>query len=126
MLQQLFVYYAAGAPPSCNNSFFGLIPWWGYLPSSDFSGCDIKTFHFWGSSSDILLVLMAIVDDLLRIAGIVAVGFIIYAAINFITSQGNPEDAAKARGVAINALIGLVISMVAVVLVSYIGRTLGG
>lgn len=118
------LFALAACKPS---TFFGLVPWYQYLPLD--SSCQLNG-HFTlldkGGHSDILLILLAVVDDLLRIAGLVAVGFIIYASINFITSQGNPEDAASARKTAINALIGLVIATVAVGLVSYIGNTLKG
>jgi uncharacterized membrane protein YccC len=70
------------------------------------------------------LIGLAAVDILLRVAGLVAVGFLVYAAFNFITSQGNPEDAAIARGTAINALIGLLLAMFAIVMVSFIGKSL--
>lgn len=117
-------------PAKCEvHDFFGLLPWYAYLKGDLDSNCDIKNFTLLpgaGQHSDLVLILLAIIDDLLRIAGLVAVGFIIYAAFNFVTSQGNPEDAAKARGTAINALIGLVIAMFAIVLVSFIGNKLGG
>ena len=124
---------------SCSSSFFGLKPWYQYIPKKEIGGdCNIKCFNVFTipdsekpndcgqRASDIPRVLLAVVDDLLRIAGLVALGFIIYAAFNFITSQGNPEDAAKARATAINALVGLIIAMIAVALVSFIGNRLGG
>lgn len=113
--------------------FFGLKPWYYYLPSDRFDlsngGCNIKNFQFLpsGSSSggDIPLVIMAIVDDLLRIAAIVAVAYIIVGAAQMITSQGNPEKAAQARSTIINALIGLAVAVVAAGFVAFIGAQLG-
>ncbi|HET7320745.1 MAG TPA: hypothetical protein VFI84_04150 [Candidatus Saccharimonadales bacterium] len=121
--------FAAGPSATCQaHDFFGLKPWYQYLPLD--SNCDIKnSFHVLpggGHQSDLVLILLAVIDDLLRIAGLVAVGFIIYAAISFITSQGNPEDTARARSTAINALVGLVIAIVAVAFVSFLGNKLGG
>jgi hypothetical protein len=108
--------------------FFGLHPWYHYIPKdkSHFDGCDIKHFQLLGSSSDIPLVLLAIVDDLLRIAGMVAVAFIIVGAIRLVTSQGNPEDTSKAQSTIINALIGLAVAIVAASFVSFLGNRLGG
>lgn len=127
---------AAGSMEDCSHSFLGLETWYQYMAPEEFNAdCTVKCFNVFNQSkandcgqkkSDIPLVLLAVVDDLLRIAGLVAVGFIFYAAFNFITSQGDPEDAARARNTAINALVGLVIAMVAVALVSFIGRKLGG
>jgi len=110
-----------------NNTFFGLIPWYYYLPNTDLdqSTCSIRSFHFFGSPPDLPLVLLAVVDDLLRIAGIVAVAFVIVGAIRYITSQGNPDDAAKAQSTIINALIGVALATVAIGIVNYLGGHLG-
>lgn len=108
------------------NEFFGLIPWWQYLPKDDFdNGCNIVHFDVL-HGSDVPLVLLAIVDDLLRIAGLVAVIFVIYGAIKYTASQGDPEGVAKAQSTVINALVGMVIAMVAVAFVSFISNRLGG
>ena len=79
-----------------------------------------------GAVSDIFLVLLAIVDDLLRVAGLIAVGMVLYSSGRFITSQGEPDGVAKARSSIINALIGTAIALFAIVIVSYLGSTLGG
>jgi len=128
ILQQLFLF--ATADPRCEKSFFGLVPWYHYLPSTNFNGypdCSIKNFNFFsGNTSDIPLVLVAVVDDLLRIAGIVAVAFVVYGAIQFIASQGNPEQTARAQSTVTNSLIGLAIAVVSVAFVSFLGSKLGG
>jgi hypothetical protein len=127
MLSQLFTTFAAGCTSSVT-SFFGLIPWYGYLPAGDFDGqCNITKFNVLpasGTPSDIPLILLAGIEDLLRVAGLVAVGFLIYAAVRYVTSQGNPEQTAKAQNTVISALVGLVIAMVAVVFVSFLGNAL--
>jgi hypothetical protein len=137
MLSQLFSNFAVACQTS--NFFFGLVPWYGYLPAVDFekpagtpasvidSACTIYQFHVLpngGDGSDIPYVLLAVVDDLLRIAGLVAVGFVIYAAIQYITSQGNADQASKAQTTIITSLVGLAIAMIAVVFVSYLGSAL--
>ena len=118
---------------SCPKStFFGLVPWYQYLRLDD--KCNIASFQFLPSAdasgkniqSDIPLVLLAIVDDLLRIAGLLAVGFVIYGGIQYITSQGNPDGTAKAQSTVLNALIGLAVALIAVAGVSFVGRALGG
>ncbi len=124
------------ATDACDKSggFFGLSPWWAYLPSSSYfngdkSTCEITNFNVLGGGgqpSDAALVLLAVVDDLLRVAGLVAVGFIIYGAFQYVGSQGNSEQTAKAQSTIINALIGLAIAVTAVVFVSFLGSQLGG
>lgn len=69
-------------------------------------------------------IALAIVDILLRIVGIVTVGYVIYGGFRYITSQGEPDATKKAQGTVINALIGMAIAIFAVTIVSFIGNTL--
>jgi len=106
-------------------NFFGLVPWYHYLNVD--AKCNVVNFSVLGngSNSDVPLILLAVVDDLLRVAGIVAVGFVIYGAIQYVVSQGEPDKTTKARMTILNSLIGLAIALVAVGAVSYIGHKLG-
>lgn len=112
------------ATNACKNMFLGLLPWNYYLDTSpDSNGvCMVNNFHLLGSNSSLLLILLAIVDDLLRIAGLLAVAFVIYAGVQFIMSSGSPDNAAKARTTGINALVGLAITMVAISFVTFLGN----
>lgn len=125
MFNNLILLFADACDKS--GGFLGLVPWYHYITLS--SGCEVRDFNLLpsgGQPSDVPLVLLALVDDLLRIAGILAVGFVIYGGIQFIGSQGNPEQTSKARSTIINALLGLALAMVAVAFVSYLGNRLGG
>jgi len=117
----LFNLFAAG---SCHNIyFFGLKPWYYYIPLN--SSCQFDATHQFtllGSQSDLLLIILAIIDDLLIIAGIAAVAFVIYSGIKYITSQGSPDGTSKALSTLIYALIGLAIAVIAIPTVSYIGN----
>lgn len=123
MLSSFNSIFAVAA--ECKKGFLGLRHWYEYLPDSRFDGCDIKSFRFFPPNSDVPLVLLALVDSLLRIAGLVALAFIIYGGINYMTSQGNPEDVGKAKDTIINALIGLGTAITAVAFVTFIGAQLG-
>jgi hypothetical protein len=124
---------------NCTKSFFGLEPWYAYLPDGYFDGssssnrCDLKCFNLLQqdkpndcnrSASDLPLVLLAIVDDLLRITGMVAVAFVIYGSIKYTTSQGNPDATSEAQTTVVNALLGMAIAMISVLIVSFIGNAL--
>lgn len=121
---------AAGAcvPGDPNyHTFFGLLPWYHYLDLN--YQCDFDTDHTFillGSHSSVLLIALAIVDDLLRLAGLLAVIFVIFSGVKFILSNGSPDEAAKARTSGINALVGLAITMVSITLVSFLGNQVGG
>lgn len=125
MLIEKFLSLLAVAPGNCEKNFLGLETWYHYLPGSDFSGCDIRHFTLSGGSSEVPLILLAIIDDLLRVAGLVALGFIIAGAFKFVTSEGNSDKAANARSTIINALAGLAISVTAIVFVNFLGNQLG-
>ncbi len=118
---------------SCGGSIFGLEPWYYYLPKSALytppnshtTQCSIAHFKFLGPQNNIVPVLLAVVDDLLRVAGTVAVAFVIVGAFRYVASQGDPEGTAKAQSTIINALIGTVIAVVAISFVDFLGKQLG-
>lgn len=123
----LFTSFAAAA---CEKSggFFIFKPWYEYLKNNFDANCNITNFRLLpeaGAKSDLPLVFLAIIDDLLRLAGLIAVAYIIVGGIRFITSQGSPEQTAAARSTIINALVGLVIALIAVSVVTFIGNKLG-
>jgi hypothetical protein len=53
------------------------------------------------------------------------VAFIIYGAIQYTASQGNPDSMSRAQNTILNALIGLAVAIVAVAFVSFLGNKLG-
>ncbi|HVX24552.1 MAG TPA: hypothetical protein VG992_04400 [Candidatus Saccharimonadales bacterium] len=132
---RLFGAGAAAPAAQCSDkTFFGLEPWYHYLtlkPDSVTGGCSITNFNggaksVLGAHSPFLLIGLAVIDDLLRIAGLAAIGFVIYGGIQYTTSQGSPDQTAKAQQTIINALVGVAISVVAVALVGFLGNKLGG
>ena len=61
-----------------------------------------------------------VVNWLLIIAGIVAVGFIIFAGIRYVTSGGDAEKVKKAKSTLLYAIIGLIIAALALVIVNLV------
>lgn len=132
-LNHLIIFGAAGDPcnlraPGQSNSFFGFPNWWKYVKegTDDGLGRCVPKFDLSGGLSPLWSIAFAIVDMLLYLAGIVAVIMIIIGGISYITSSGNAEKAAQARGKIIDALIGLAIVVLASAVVSFIGNRLGG
>ncbi len=119
----------------CRHTFLGLKPWYQYIGDEmEYTTCDVKCFNVFTSdqanecgqkSSDIPPVLLAIADDLLRVAALVALGFILVGAFKYVGSQGNPDSTSQAQSTIINALLGLAISLTAVAIVSFIGNSIG-
>lgn len=105
---------------TCKSGFFGFPTWYQYLELD--SNCHVADFTVPG---DLILVVLAFVDILLRLAGIVAVVFVIVGGAQYITSQGSPDATAKAQSTIINALIGLIVAVTAIVFVTFIGNRFG-
>ncbi len=116
--------FAAGC--ASNNLFFFLPPWYKYLaaanpPKLD-SSCNLTpNFIF---PTDTLLIGLAILDMLIRLAGFVAVISIVVAGVQYIMASGNPEKGVSARKRLTNSLIGLGIALIATATVSFIGGRL--
>lgn len=72
----------------------------------------------------VVLIGFGILDIVIRIAGLVAVGFVVYGGVLYVLSRGEPDKAKKALGTIINALIGLVIAVVAAAIVAFLGDRL--
>lgn len=114
-----WLYMFAANPAKCGKDFFGLKPWFEYIKLEN--DCSVRDFKVLGSNSDIPAVLLVVVDNLLRIAGLVAVAFIIYGAVQYATSQGDPEQTNRAKSSIINALIGLGVAIISIGLVTFLG-----
>ena len=84
----------------CENGFSGC-----------FDGIEVPKLksEFASGEGFIGTLITAILPIILSIGGFVAVIFIIISGIQFISSGGNPEAAAQARGRLIYAIIGFVI-----------------
>lgn len=110
-----------------NASLFGILPkWFKYLPKDTYKfekitqHCEIN-LDITGKPEQLWLVGLGIIDILIRIAGLVAVGYVIYGGYRYMSSQGDPENTKAALHSIINALVGLAITVVAAAFVSFIG-----
>lgn len=100
--------------------FFFLPPWWEYLNGAgDASGNCEPSFNF---PESLWVVGLAVLDMLMRVAGLIAVVSIIIAGVESIFSGGNAEKAVSARRRIWNSLIGLGIVVVASAVVAFIGK----
>ena len=138
-----FLQLLSGFADTCApKTFLGLPSWYEYLYKAqkiknvtvgaangttvhlcDYTGSFISngTINF----SDLGLIGLAILDIALRLAGVVAVGYIVYGSIQYIVSQGEPDKTKRALGTIMNAAIGLAIAIVGAATVSFIGTSLG-
>ena len=104
-----------------SNTFLAFPRWYEYLDvdrNNSTGVCQVVNLKL---PADLTLIVMAILDMALYLAGLVAVGFVIYGAIQYVTSRGEPEGVRDAQSTIINALIGLVIALIATGVVHFIG-----
>lgn len=108
--------------------FFGFPAWYQYLPDLD-SDCNVTPHRYNDGTLNIGAtvgaVLLALIEILLRVAGIVAVGFVIYGGMMYTTSQGAPDKLQAARQTLINGLIGIFIAGLAVAIVNLVSNIIG-
>ena len=114
MLSVLLKSLAATCGP--NSGFLGFPNWFRNLP-----GADICQPSF-DNINQIWLIVANITEIVLRVAGLLAIGFVIYGGIAYIMSQGNPERIAGARNILVNAVVGLAIAILATTIVSFIAN----
>jgi hypothetical protein len=118
---------------SCNPGQGGLtqsifVPWYKYLPTEQVNGKCTPIFPknnnkaSYDVQKGLPLILIAIIELLLKISGLIAVGFIIFGGIKYITSQGSPEGINGAKRTITNAIVGLIIALFASGLVQFIGN----
>lgn len=108
--------YSMGAV-ICTNRFLGFPAWYnGLLDGS----CNVTSPSSAGLSNFIWHIVMNVIEAAMMLVGYIAVGFILYGGFQYLTSQGTPDAAAKARTTITNAVIGLVISLVAVAIINFI------
>lgn len=114
---------AYAADPCPEGSFLGLPAWHHYLDRNEYYdedtgklACAVKL----DGISDIWKIVAAVIDILLRIAALVAIGFVVYGGVTYTLSQGSPDKTKQALSTIINALVGLVISIIAAALVGFI------
>lgn len=132
MTIQTFTNFAADKCTPYTDGFFGLPTWYKYL-GGERTGeeladgtrkCEIafnlmKDGEFNGG--DVLLLSLSIIDILIRVIALIAVFFVMYGGIRYITSQGSPDGTKAAQNTIMNALIGLAIAITASALVAFIG-----
>lgn len=73
----------------------------------------------------LLTTLGNIVRIVLGLLGILFIVLIIYAGVLWMTSSGNSDQVEKARGIIVQAVIGLVVIMTAYILTAFVFRAFG-
>lgn len=104
-------YLTNFAVTGCSH-FLGFPTWYEYL-SGTCANPKITNIN------DVWLIVAAIIEILLRVAGMAAVVFIMFGGFQYITSEAEPDTVNKARKTIINALVGLAIAIFAATIVNF-------
>lgn len=115
----------AEAEVNCDSAFLGFPTWYRGLTDTD---CNIKSpgSIVGGLSAFIWKVALNIIEIALVLVVYVSVGFVIAGGIKFLTSAGSSDGIAKAKSTITNAVIGLILSMLAVAIMKFVFSKLGG
>lgn len=121
--------YIAKTAAQCSvgSGFFGLPTWYKYIKRFD-NDCVPQVSFLKNGKIDgtvMIQVALAIIDILLRVGALIAVGFVIYGGFLYVTSQGEPDGTKRGRQAIVNALVGLVVAIMASAIVTFIGGRLG-
>lgn len=118
-MMQFITNFAA----ACDTKGINFItPWYKYLTlQEDTTG---KCSVIFNPREDYIKVVVALLEMILRIGALVAVGFVIYGGILYMLSQGEPDRTKNARNTILNAIIGLAIATFATLVVNFVGSRL--
>lgn len=117
-----FPQNAYAASCTGNETFFGLPAWYRGLVENGEGGCKIKDIGPGKVTLEqfVWTVVANVIDAAFRIVGVAAIGFIIYAGFQYMLATGDPGKIASAKKSLINAVIGLVIAVLASTIVNFI------
>lgn len=99
-------------------NFFTFPTWYKYLTMINTSNgsCQPHLQSIW----DVWLIGAAIIEMLIRIAAMLAIVMIVWGGVRYIQSRGDPNNTKAALNTIISAVAGLVVSVAATALISFV------
>lgn len=116
LLQAIYLLANAGTCNAETSNLLGFPNWYRGLQCEDGGSGNVVFLEL----NDLWVIVANVLEISLRIAGVVAVLFLIYGGIRYIMSQGVPENIQSAKRIIINAVVGLVLAIVAASLVGFV------
>lgn len=77
------------------------------------------------SSDSLEIIIQSIINLVLLIAGIIALVYLVFSGISYITAGGDAEKATSARTGIVNAVIGIAVIIAALAIFNFIIRRIG-
>ncbi|HSX27998.1 MAG TPA: pilin [Candidatus Saccharimonadales bacterium] len=117
-----------GGACKAGGSFFGFSTWYKYLKGQNITDSTGKSVcrPYIAKPAEIWLIVAALFEDLLYVAGLTAVGVVIWGGFQYMLSQGEPGRISSAKSTITNAIIGLVLTVLSAKLVGFIANQFKG
>lgn len=117
----------AMAAASCTDAHFLTMPaWYRGVTKEENGSCNVSVEATGGDLSKFIwTIAFNIVDIMLNIVAYISVGFIIFGGFKFMISTGSASGSESARKTIVNAVVGLVISIMSIGIVNFISGNLG-
>lgn len=119
------------AASKCNSGFLTFPAWYDGLTKS-YPNCELKSpSELNGVAKDkqlsryITIIALNVLEILIQLVAYIAIGFIIWGGFMYITKGNSSDGITAARKMIQNAVIGLIISLFAVFVVSFVSGRIG-
>lgn len=113
---------AAADASSCESSFVGLPAWYRGLEMN--SDCTPKSPSSTSGDAEVRKFIWHIVANVtdmgVHIIAYITIAFILYGGFTFITSNGSSDKVAKGKNMILNAVVGLIICIVASAVIGFV------
>ncbi len=119
----LLTEFARTGACDLRQSAYGIPTWYKYDPA-DGRTCRLMVDFSTSKANSLVSVGLAAIEIMLLIAGIVAVAYIIVGGFRYVLSGGNPDQTKVAKDAVLNAVIGLVIAIIASTIVRFLAARL--
>lgn len=110
---------------NCEHSLLGLRPWYADLDMEKGS-CTIISPSEEDLPAFVWKIVLNVLTDAFMVAGYVAIGFIIFGGYKYLMSGGEPGKVAQGKRTITNAVVGLIISMMATLITNLAIMILNG
>ena len=123
---------ASSASAACNTRMLTFPAWYNNLTTGSGSDCRVKSpadFDAKDTAKGLItyvsIIALNVLEILLQLVVYICAGFIIYAGFLYIIAQGEASAIASAKKTILNALIGMVVALIAVFAVGFIAGRIG-
>ena len=114
--------YAANCGEPDDSNFLSFPTWYRNLECDSEGHVDLEGQEIGHVA---IVVALNIVDIVLRMLSIVAIGFIIYGGFQYLIARGEPANMAKGKATITHAVVGLIIGIASAGIVGFVSSRLG-